>query len=40
VEIHLPIGGSAADQYFALEDAVTAAVDSSNLGHVDGNDLG
>jgi hypothetical protein len=40
VEIHLPMGESAADEYFALEDTVTAALDASNLGYVDGNDIG
>jgi hypothetical protein len=40
VEIHLPMGESAADRYFALEETVTAALESGRLGFVDGNDVG
>lgn len=34
------MGESPAEHYFALEDAVTAAVESGRLGYVDGNDVG
>ena len=40
VEIHLPMADSLADRYFGLEDALTVALESSDLGYVDGNDIG
>jgi hypothetical protein len=40
VEIHLPMSQKEAPSYFALEEAVTEAIESSDLGYVDGNDVG
>jgi hypothetical protein len=40
VEIHLPMSHEPADSYFACEEAVTQALESGELGYVDGNDIG
>ena len=40
VEIHLPMADTPSDRYFALEEELTTALESTDVGHVDGNDVG